>query len=57
MYNIIKAGCPSGYAYVKDHYGNKCFYGPIKECNRFISYMENEYRRILKIYQRAGDIQ
>lgn len=57
MYNIIKAGCPSGYAYVKDHYGNKCFYGPIKECQQYIKYMENEYRRILKIYQRAGDIQ
>ena len=48
MYTIIKNGCPSGYAFVRDFYGNKMFYGTIKDCKTFIVRMENEMRLYLK---------
>lgn len=40
MYTIVKNGCPSGYAFVRDYMGNKMFYGTIKDCKEFINRME-----------------
>lgn len=39
MYTIIKAGCPKGWAYVRDYMGNLCYYGTIKDCETFIKIM------------------
>ena len=46
MYKIIKDKCPSGYAYAVDYLGNKCYFGPVNECKKFIAYMEREYKKI-----------
>lgn len=39
MYKINKNGCPDGWAYVQDYMGNKCYYGPVRECKLFIQAM------------------
>lgn len=46
MYTIIKNGCASGYAFVRDYLGNKCYFGPVDECKKFIAHMEREYKKI-----------
>ena len=43
MYTIVKNGCPSGYAFVRDYLGNKMYYGTIKDCKEFIKNMERDY--------------
>ena len=40
MYHIIRNNCPDGWAYVQDYQGNKCYYGPIRECELFIEAMK-----------------
>lgn len=45
---LVKNGCPSGYAFVRDFYGNKMFYGTIKECKEFMYHMEKEICSYLK---------
>ena len=42
MYKIVKTDCPKGYAYVCDYMGNKCYYGRIADCQKFIDHMEKE---------------
>ena len=42
MYQIVKNGCPKGYAFVRDYMGNKCFYGTIEDCKEFIRVMEGK---------------
>ena len=53
MYQMISNGCPSGYAFVRDWLGNKCYYGPVKECRAYIRFMEKELKRYLKCNQAA----
>lgn len=48
MYTIVKNGCPSGYAFVRDYLGNKMYYGTIKDCKFFIEQMEKEIYLYLK---------
>lgn len=40
MYSIDVHGQPKGYGFVKDYQGNIYFYGSIKECEEFISRLE-----------------
>lgn len=47
MYTIVKNGCPSGYAFVRDYLGNKMYYGTIKDCKEFIRHMERYYFNML----------
>lgn len=50
MYTIVKNGCPSGYAFVRDYMGNKAFYGTIKECKQFIESMTQELYKYAKTH-------
>ena len=42
FYQLDRAGCPKGYAYVRDYMGNRVYYGPISDCIEFINIMERE---------------
>lgn len=44
MYKIVKDKCQSGFAYVIDYQGNKCYYGRVKECEDFIFNMIKIFR-------------
>lgn len=48
MYQIIDSGRGDGCAYVRDFQGNKCYYGSIKECQKFIRFMTKAYRQLVK---------
>lgn len=52
MYQIVETGCIPGYAFVRDHLGNKCYYGTIKECSAFIKAMTKEYQRYVNSLRR-----
>lgn len=52
MYKIIRTGCESGYAFVRDHMGNKCYYGTVKDCEKFIKAMTREYLRYVNSIRR-----
>lgn len=52
MYQIIETGCTRGHAFVRDHLGNKCYYGSIKECQQFIKAMTKEYQRYVNSLRR-----
>lgn len=56
IYSIVKNGCPSGYAYVKDYFGNMCYYGPIAECKKFIEYMWLEYMKRQQAIKETWDM-
>ena len=47
-YEIVSNGCKKGYAFVRDYMGNKCYYGTMKQCLKFIDDMmkvkEGEYK-------------
>ena len=38
-YEIVSNGCKKGYAFVRDYLGNKCYYGTMKQCVKFIDDM------------------
>lgn len=38
-YEIVSNGCKKGYAFVRDYMGNMCYYGTIKQCQKFINDM------------------
>ena len=42
MFRVFKQMNIRNRAYVIDSKGNKVFYGTVYQCNKFISYMENE---------------
>lgn len=52
MYTIITTGCIRGYAFVRDHLGNKCYYGTIEQCTQFIKAMTREYQRYVNSLKR-----
>lgn len=52
MYKIVMIDSRPGYAYVMDHFGNKCYYGKVKDCNRFIKAMSKEYQRYVNNLKR-----
>lgn len=55
MYQIIETGCSQGYAFVRDHLGNKCYYGSIKDCQQFIRAMTKEYQRYINSLRRRSE--
>lgn len=56
IYSIVKTGCPSGYAYVKDFNGNMCYYGPVAECKKFIEYIWLEYMKLQQSIRETWDM-
>ena len=42
MFRVFKQMNIRNRAYVVDNKGNKVFYGTVYQCNKFISYMEEE---------------
>lgn len=52
MFVLVTNGCPSGYGFVRDHLGNKSYYGPISDCKQYIKSMEKEYQRYINSYRR-----
>lgn len=52
MFTIITNGCPSGFGFVRDHLGNKSYYGTIDECKKYIKSMEREYQRYVNSIRR-----
>lgn len=56
IYSIVKTGCPSGYAYVKDFNGNMCYYGPVVECKKFIEYIWGEYMKQQRAIRETWDM-
>lgn len=54
MYRIITTGCSQGNGFVRDHLGNKCYYGTIKECQQFIKAMTREYQRYINSLHRRA---
>ena len=42
MFTLVTAGCPKGWAYVRDYTGNLVYYGSIDECHHFINAMNTE---------------
>ena len=54
MYQIIETGCTQGHAFVRDHLGNKCYYGSIKDCQQFIKAMTKENQRYINSVKRRN---
>lgn len=52
MFVLVSNGCPDGYAFVRDHYGNKSYYGTIEDCKRYIKSMEKEYQKYINQLKR-----
>lgn len=42
MFKIIVKGCQKGYGIVIDFLGNTWFYGPLEECEKFITKLGKE---------------
>lgn len=55
MFTMIKSGCPSGYAYVRDFCGNLCYYGPVAECKKYIEYMVLEAHKMTQAIVKAWE--
>ena len=39
MFTLVTAGCPKGWAFVRDYMGNLVYYGSIEDCKAFIEHV------------------
>ena len=42
MFTLVTAGCPKGWAFVRDYMGNLVYYGSIDDCHHFMKAITEE---------------